>query len=131
MTIKDKIDAINAEPVQPLENGDNDTIEGFFEQFIKPRLPKPCVIKQWPRLLMDYTDVSNLENLSCCVRYGNRGSKELSQQGESGYYKLRRGWLTRNTADNFEYFYADNFFSSFIYKSIRWRWTSIIRRSEN
>lgn len=37
MTIKDKIDAINAEPVQPLENGDNDTIEGFFEQFIKPR----------------------------------------------------------------------------------------------
>lgn len=116
MTIKDKIDAINAEPVQPLENGDNDTIEGFFEQFIKPRLPKPCVIKQWHRLLMDYTDVSNLENLSCCVRYGNRGSKELSQQGESGYYKLRRGWLTRNTADNFEYFYADNFFSSFIYK---------------
>lgn len=114
MTLKEKIMTINIPPVEKLPSGENETIDDFFELFIKNRLPEKEIIKKWHKLLMDY--VSDLTNLSCCVRYGNDGGKKLTKHGEKGYFKLRRGWLTKNIEDNFEYFYADNFFSSFIYK---------------
>lgn len=63
---------------------------------------------------MEY--IKDDSNISCAIRYGNSGSKSLSLCNESGYLKLRRGWLTVNTTDNFSYFYADNYLSSFIYK---------------
>lgn len=97
-----------------LPTGKADTMEELFIKFIKPRLPAKNIIKQWHRILMDYTD--DLSVLSCCVRFGNNGSERISDWGESGYYKLRRGWLTKNTYDNFEYFFADNAFPAFICK---------------
>lgn len=118
MTLEEKLDKIDEPKLEKtiglLPKGTNDTVGDFFEKFVKPRLPKKSTIKLWHRILMDYTD--DLSNISCCVRYGNNGSEKVSEYGESGYYKLRRGWLTKNTADGFEYFFADNFFSSFIYK---------------
>lgn len=105
---------INVSSVGPLPSGKADTIEEFFDGFVKPRLPKESVIREWHKLLMKYTD--DLTNVSCCVRFGNNGSDKTSVYGERGYYKLRRGWLTQNDCDDFEYFFADNFFSSFIYK---------------
>lgn len=115
MNLLDKINTIN-QPTLPIlpTKAHHDTIEQFFEHFVKDMLPKENVIKAWHKLLMDY--VKDLSNLSCCVRFGNVGDKKPSSQGETGYYKLRRGWLTRNDSDRFEYFFADNFFSYFIYK---------------
>ena len=91
-----------------------DTIEHFFDGFIKTMLPQEKVIKEWHNLLMKY--VEEFDDISCCVRFGNHAGKSKSVEGETGYYKLRRGWLTKNDIDGFEYFFADNFFSSFIYK---------------
>lgn len=120
MTLEEKIRTINIPAIADIPNigalpaGSADTIETFFETFVKDRMPKKDVIKHWHRILMDYT--SNLTRLSCCVRFGNNGTNKLSSRGEAGYYKLRRGWLTKNDTDDFEYFFADNFFSSFVYK---------------
>ncbi len=118
MRLEEKINKINEPKLEDtiglLPKGKNDTMDDFFINFVKPRLPKPAIVKEWHKLLMDYTD--DLTTLSCCVRYGNSGSPKISDNGESGYYKLRRGWLTQNTVDDFEYFFADNFFSAFIYK---------------
>ncbi len=116
MTLKEKIDTINRPEVKPFDDGSNTTIKEFFDEFVLPRLPGEDCIKKWHKLLMEYTDESNFDKISCCVRYGNVGTKARSKYGETGYYKLRRGWLTRNNDDNFEYFFADNFFSHFIYK---------------
>lgn len=114
-TLIDKLKNIDSPKIQSLPQKEHfDTIEELFNNFIKDKLPSTDVIKDWHRLLMNYID--DTTNLSCCVRYGNSGSKKSSSQNESGYYKLRRGWLTRNKSDGFEYFFADNFFSSFIYK---------------
>ena len=120
MTLEEKIRTIDIPAIADTPNigalpaGSADTIETFFETFVKDRLPKKDVIKHWHRILMDYT--SNLTRLSCCVRFGNNGTNKPSSRGEAGYYKLRRGWLTKNDTDDFEYFFADNFFSSFVYK---------------
>lgn len=117
-TLKEKLDGIDdpklASTIGLLPTGNDITIADFFDSFIKPRLPKKDVIKKWHRVLMDY--VSSLDYLSCAVRYGNDGSKAPSSSGETGYQKLRRGWLTQNRRDGFEYFFADNYMSSFIYK---------------
>lgn len=118
MNLNEKLQTINTPAISdtlgPMPQGYAGTVKDFFDNFILPRLPKKDVIVKWHRLLMDY--VKDESNLSCCVRYGNRGSNTKSRQGETGYKKLRRGWLTKNTKDDFEYFFADNFFSSFIYK---------------
>ena len=82
------------------------SVDDFFENFVKPRLPKKEVVLKWHEILMEY--VANTKELSCAVRYGNSGN--------GGYDKLRRGWVTQNTDDDFEYFYTDNFLSSFICK---------------
>ena len=46
-------------------------------------------------------------------------NESKSSYGEAGYYKLRRGWLTKDTASNFDYFFADdwvgiNFFTDYL-----------------
>ena len=118
MTLEEKLQDIDTPKIEDtiglLPKGKQDTMEDFLQSFVIPRLPQKSVIQAWHSLLMEYTE--DLANLSCCVRFGNSGSKKISDEGESGYYKLRRGWLTQNTEDNFEYFFADNFFSAFIYK---------------
>lgn len=118
MTLEDKIENIQNPKIQDgiglLPNDCNKSMEDFFEKFIKPRLPKQEYIKRWHRLLMDY--IKDWENVSCAVRFGNRGDKSESLSGESGYLKLRRGWLTKDNNSDFDYFYADNYMSSFFYK---------------
>ena len=118
MTLEEKLQDIDNPKLEDtiglLPKGEKDTMEDFLQTFVIPRLPQKSVIQAWHRLLMEYTE--DMSNLSCCVRFGNNGSDKISDEGESGYYKLRRGWLTKNTEDNFEYFFADNFFSAFIYK---------------
>ena len=114
MTLEEKILTINEPQIPLLSAGEADTIEAFFDNFVKPLFPSGNTIRAWHKILMEYTE--DLSNLSCCVRYGNIGSEAESVWGEKEYYKLRRGWLTQNDNDNFEYFFADNFFSAFIYK---------------
>ena len=118
MTLQEKLDTIKLpllkDSIGLLNVGDADTISKFFDTFIKDRLPKVDVVIKWHQLLMEY--IKDDTNIGCAIRYGNCGSKTLSLCNESGYLKLRRGWLTINTTDNFSYFYADNYLSSFIYK---------------
>lgn len=118
MDIGEKIQNIKkpkiADTIGLLPDGEAASVDEFFENFVKPRLPKKEVVIQWHNILMEYID--DTKELSCAVRYGNSGSKDESLSGETGYLKLRRGWLTKNTDDNFEYFYADNYMSSFICK---------------
>lgn len=122
MTLEEKLYAIEKPALSDkggiglLPEGKEGTIEEFFENFVKPRLPKENVIKEWHKALMRYTEKSNWPELSCCVRFGNNGSKKKSKWGETDYFKLRRGWLTKNRTDNFEYFFADNSFPAFVYK---------------
>ena len=122
MTLEEKISTIDSPSLESiadvglLPSGDADTIENFFLKFIKPRLPNESVVKQWHNILMEYTEEKHWSELSCCIRFGNSGGKKKSSEGEAGYYKLRRGWLTQNTSDNFEYFFADNAFPAFVYK---------------
>ncbi len=110
MNIEEKIQNITepkiADTIGLLPDDEDSSVDDFFENFVKPRLPKKEVVIKWHNILMEY--VANTKELSCAVRYGNSGS--------GGYDKLRRGWLTQNIDDNFEYFYADNFLSSFICK---------------
>ena len=122
MTLEEKILTIDSPKIEVingvglLPSGNADTIEKFFLEFVKPRLPEESVIRHWHDLLMKYTNKENWSELSCCIRFGNNGSKKKSSEGETGYYKLRRGWVTKNILDNFEYFFADNAFPAFIYK---------------
>lgn len=122
MTLEEKILKINEPAIADIENvgllptDAADTIENFFEKFVKPRLAQEEVVRQWHEILMEYTDKKNWSELSCCVRFGNNGGEKQSAWGEKGYFKLRRGWLTKNKNDNFEYFFADNAFSAFVYK---------------
>lgn len=122
MTLEEKILTIASPSIENIKNvgllptGDDDTIENFFNNFVKPRLPKEDIVKQWHNVLMEYTKKENWPELSCCIRFGNSGGKKKSSEGETGYFKLRRGWVTKNTTDNFEYFFADNAFPAFIYK---------------
>lgn len=108
MILEEKIRTIHKPAIADIPNvgllptGTTDTIEKFFITFVKDRLPKKDVVKHWHKILMEYT--SDLIKLSCCVRYGNNGSDKPSSRGEAGYYKLRRGWLTKNDTDDFEYF---------------------------
>lgn len=118
MKLQEKLNTIKypllEDTIGLLNVGKASTIKEFFSTFIKDRLPEVEVIKKWHELLMEY--IKDDTNIGCAIRYGNSGSKSLSLCKESGYLKLRRGWLTINTDDNFSYFYADNYLSSFIYK---------------
>ena len=118
MNIEEKIQNINKPKIQDtiglIPDGESSSVDEFFENFVKPRLPKKEVVIKWHNILMEY--IADTKELSCAVRYGNSGSKDESQSGETGNLKLRRGWLTQNTEDNFEYFYADNFMSSYFCK---------------
>ena len=82
MTLEEKMLTINAPSIAEIPNvgvlptGTADTIEIFFTTFVKDRLPKSDVIKHWHKLLMEYT--RDLTRLSCCVRFGNNGTKKLS-----------------------------------------------------
>lgn len=110
MNIEEKIQDIKnpklKDTIGLIPDGEYSSVDDFFENFVKPRLPKKEVVIKWHNILMGY--IADTKELSCAVRYGNSRSE--------GKDKLRRGWLTQNTDDNFEYFYADNFLSSYFCK---------------
>lgn len=118
MTLKEHLNQLGDTPlsINPLPSGNAATIKDFFDTFVAARFPHPDVVRAWHKALMEYTDDANLSALSCCVRFGNNGGKKESMWHEKGYYKLRRGWTTKNVGDDFEYFFADNAFPAFIYR---------------
>ena len=87
MTLEEKILKINEPAIADIENVGllptdvADTIENFFEKFVKPRLAKEEVVRQWHEILMEYTDKKNWSELSCCVRFGNNGGEKQSAWG--------------------------------------------------
>lgn len=118
MNIEEKIQNITEPMIEDtiglLPDKEYSSVDDFFKNFVKPKLPKKEVVIKWHNILMEY--IADTKELSCAVRYGNSASKDKSLKGETEEAKLRRGWLTQNTDDNFEYFYADNYLSSFICK---------------
>lgn len=121
MTLEERLDTINTPKIDCMPNigllpdGKADTIHEFFDTFVEPRLPDEDVIRRWHKLLMDYT--ADLSNVSCCIRFGNqRAPSAGTKWGEHKDNALRRGWITRNTADGFEYFFTDNHFCTYTCK---------------
>lgn len=121
MTLEERLNSIstpnikNIPDVGLLPNGKADTVKEFFDTFVVKRLPEENVIRGWHQLLKDYT--KDLSKVSCCVRYGyQRGPKGGTHWGEVHDDALRRGWMTRNIADEFEYFFTDNHFCTYTCK---------------
>lgn len=121
MTLEERLNSINTPKIKDvlniglLSDGKAETVKEFFDNFVEDRLPGENVIRKWHQLLKDYT--KDLSKLSCCVRYGyQRGPKGGTPWGEVHDDALRRGWSTQNTTDEFEYFFTDNHFCTYICK---------------
>lgn len=105
MNLREKLKTINLPNIDPIKNGRAETIAEFWNQFIKPNLPKATVVRQWHSLLKRYV----LENGNT---YAIRGFNSFPK---NKYADLRRGFLTK-TNRNYSYFYTDNFFAAYFYK---------------
>lgn len=121
MTLEKRLNTINTPQINNMPNvgllpdGKAATIKEFFDTFVEPRLPDEDIIRGWHKLLMDYT--ADLTSISCCIRFGNHKAPATGTKwNQYGYDALRRGWVTQNTADSFEYFFADNHFCTYICK---------------
>jgi hypothetical protein len=121
MTLEERLNSISSPKIENMSNvgrlpdGKADTVKEFFDTFVLPRLPDEAIIRGWHELLMDYTE--DVSNVSCCIRFGNqRAPAGGTKWGEYGDSALRRGWITRNNADGFEYFYTDNHFCTYTCK---------------
>lgn len=77
-----------------------ETIDDFYRDFIKDRLPDPDVVRSWHRMLLEYAATPGAV---FPIRDGN--TKNM----------LRRGWLVR-VNNEFSYMFADNDLASYIYK---------------
>ena len=84
-----------------------ETIGGFYADFIKPRLPKPEVIREWNDMLIKY---SKMPGAVFPIRGGYSHNEDKSKE------KLRRGWLVRVNGGVFSYTFTDNYFPAYIYK---------------
>lgn len=118
MTLEERLNSIstpnikNIPGVGLLPDGKADTVKEFFDTFVVKKLPDENIIRAWHQLLKEYT--KDLSKVSCCVRYGyQRGPKGGTPWGEVHDDALRRGWLTQNTTDGFEYFFTDNHFCTY------------------
>jgi hypothetical protein len=112
MTLEERLNSINTPKIKDvlniglLSDGKAETVKEFFDKFVEDRLPGENVIRVWHQLLKGHT--KDLSKLSCCVRYGyQRDPKGGTPWGEVHDDALRRGWLTQNTTDEFEYFFTD------------------------
>lgn len=87
------------------------TIGDFYEDFIKPRIPRPDVVLEWHRMLMKYCE---MDGAIFPIRDGHTNAPDDK-------IKLRRGWLVRVDWDvpydkRFSYTFTDNYFPAYIYK---------------
>lgn len=116
MSLLNKLENIdcsfNEERVPKYCQGSAENISDFWTNFVEPRLPQREVVEAWHKLLKEY--VEDTKNITCAIRYGN--GRQTLKSGEIGDNSLRRGWLTKNTEDDFQYFYADNFLLAFFDK---------------
>lgn len=104
MRLKDKLLSLD----QPkIGTGYSETIEDFWESFIKPLLPDKSVCIRWFKLLLKYCDdeeaVFAIRNYSTPIG------------GKKNYESLRRGFFTVTNA-GFNFFYTDNYFAAYFLK---------------
>lgn len=89
-----------------------DSIEDFWEKFVKERLPKPDVVFKWNNLLKRYVEE---EDCVFAIRaFGNWESKKQDYEKNKNE-ALRRGFLT-HTNINCSFFYTDNYFAAYFMK---------------
>ena len=86
------------------------TIGDFNYDFIEPRLPKPEIILEWHKMLMEYCE---MDKAIFPIRDGHTNA-------EDDKIKLRRGWLVRIDWDvdydkKFSYTFTDNYFPAYIF----------------
>lgn len=79
-----------------------ETIGAFYADFIKPRLPKLEVIREWNDMLIKYSKMP--------------GAVFPIRGGYSNKDEMRRGWLVRVNGGVFSYTFTDNYFPAYIYK---------------
>ena len=100
-----KLNSINIPRVLPLEEGNAQTVEEFWNQFIVTHLPEKSVVLQWHKVLMEYIKEPRA---MFTVRGYNSAAK-------TDYDSLRRGFLTKTSA-GYSFFYTDNFHAAYYLK---------------
>ena len=107
MTLLEKLNSIYRPAVPDLAKGEATSIEEFWDDVVKPVLPRKECVLAWNELLMEY--VTNELNPCFALRGYNSFPKNQ-------YSDLRRGFLT-NT-DTFSFFYTDNYFAAYFQKMV-------------
>src|SRR5690554_5306452 len=111
MSLEFKLRNIKVNRIPELRDGHSNTIELFWEDFIKPLLPdKDCVLK-WNELLIRYSkEPDAVYAIRAFFNWSNR-HVEVERGDE-----LRRGFLTIPNNATYKYFYTDNFFAAYFQK---------------
>ena len=104
MTIQEFYSNISKQFCPKLSRDSSKTIKDFFDNCIKPNLPKKETIIAWDKLLTKY--VNDPQAIFFVRKYGSASNKN--------WYNIRRGFLTKYK-DDFQYVYVDNFFAHYIY----------------
>ncbi len=108
MTLISKLNTISKPRMNRLQDGEVQTIDEFWEQFIEPNLPEKEIVLQWNRVLIEY--VKRIDAMYA-VRGYNTAPKD-------NYDSLRRGFLTK-TSEQYSYFFTDNFHAAYYMKMAR------------
>jgi hypothetical protein len=109
MTLFEKLESISLPRLANLTYGKAYSIEEFWNDVIKSKLPKKEVVLAWHKLLMEY--VNDVDHPCYVFRGYNTCGKNKNL-----YHTLRRGFLT--DTKNFSFFYTDNFFAAYIEKMV-------------
>lgn len=105
MSLVDKLARIYEPRVIPLQNGEAQTIEAFWNTFISCKLPKKDIVLKWHEVLLKYV---TQPDAMFAIRGYNTAPKEE-------YDNLRRGFLSKTNA-GYSFFYTDNFHAAYFLK---------------
>lgn len=95
MTLVEKLNSICEKDVKPIEDGEANSIEEFWDKFIYPRLPQQNYVEAWHDLLMKYIEESD-------AVFPIRQSKNINNKKN-----LTRGLLVE-ASEGYSYFACDN-----------------------
>lgn len=96
--------------ISPIKNGSYETLESFWENFLKPLLPDKSIVLKWHELLMKY--VNDSEAIFAIRAYHNWPNKKHNDTD------LRRGFYTKINNKDYSFFFTDNYFATYFEKML-------------
>lgn len=104
MKIINYLDNINKINIPKLQDGEEESIDGFFYNCIKEHLPSKETIYAWDELLNKYITE---DKIILFIR-------KYASDPKKNWNNIRRGFYTKYN-NNFGYVYCDNFFAHYFY----------------